>query len=692
MRISVPPEAAAAAVSGGNPLQLVGVAPPPPSPSSSSPHPVAGGTIFSPTHSQYSPSIYGGGAPSTVATTSDSDCESEAGSVYSTFSKRSGLKRPYLRVQNGNSVGCGDPSEPEDHPLSPPPYRRVSAALLASRRLQKRTRVTFRRTGFGGGGSGGASAPEDSGSSVGSNQLSCGHSTVGPGDTAAAAETAVLPATSSSGSQGCGGDPGKLKRLAAADKAYDMTDDNFDEEGVREKLSTFRKKRLAEKKYEFTDEDSENITPLPSLRKQLQVAAPPSSSSIAAAPSASGGPTPGSSSSSLQQTQSAPAFANGKKPSSGAAAVVVTSSSSAHHAAVSSGPDEKVLRHLRPLQQHNSGFSEPPAELASSPPAESTSPPHGRKRDPAAAAAAAPPPGSSPRAQQDGQPHQKFSAKFTRRFIEMDDEMVSVISGIELEDEEGVVPADYNSLQTVFHSVLPLEVHGSAYQAMAMISNSKAGKISAAKCCKVTQTSMDVELFCNDVAQRMCAAAGKMYWFCNDYDVEMVDMDASTGDVICVAVVLVTATVVSQKVPLKYQSVNVVMGGGGSGNGGYGSGSSNSGNGGSGSSSVQRHLHQGSFKFCWNIDDGSCRLVDSGPLEELFMQPRGLWHPAKKISLALQRSWNVLSSVGSGMGAIRCFTNDSVIRGASVKMIVDTEHLVAIVLDEEQEDEDDVEV
>ena len=65
-------------------------------------------------------------------------------------------------------------------------------------------------------------------------------------------------------------DGNKRKRLAnAADKAYELTDDNFDEDSVQEKLSTFRKKRLAEKKYEFTDEESENI-PLPKLRSQHQ--------------------------------------------------------------------------------------------------------------------------------------------------------------------------------------------------------------------------------------------------------------------------------------------------------------------------------------------------------------------------------------------------------------------------------------
>ena len=56
-------------------------------------------------------------------------------------------------------------------------------------------------------------------------------------------------------------------RKRMAEKAYELTDDDFNEEGgVREKLSTFRRKRLAEKKYEFTEEDSENVAPLPKLR------------------------------------------------------------------------------------------------------------------------------------------------------------------------------------------------------------------------------------------------------------------------------------------------------------------------------------------------------------------------------------------------------------------------------------------
>lgn len=69
-------------------------------------------------------------------------------------------------------------------------------------------------------------------------------------------------------------------RKRMAEKAYELTDDDFNEDGgVKEKLSTFRKKRLADKKYEFTEEDSENVSPLPRLRSQAASSQPSCSTS-----------------------------------------------------------------------------------------------------------------------------------------------------------------------------------------------------------------------------------------------------------------------------------------------------------------------------------------------------------------------------------------------------------------------------
>ena len=50
----------------------------------------------------------------------------------------------------------------------------------------------------------------------------------------------------------------------------------------------------------------------------------------------------------------------------------------------------------------------------------------------------------------------------------------------------------------------------------------------------------------------MCAAADKKFWFCNDYDVELVDVDADSGDVVAVAVVLIQAAILTKSSNQKY--------------------------------------------------------------------------------------------------------------------------------------------
>lgn len=57
------------------------------------------------------------------------------------------------------------------------------------------------------------------------------------------------------------------KLILEAEKAYEFTDDAQE---TCEKLSSFRKRRLADKKYEFCDEneDAENIVPFKHIRDQ----------------------------------------------------------------------------------------------------------------------------------------------------------------------------------------------------------------------------------------------------------------------------------------------------------------------------------------------------------------------------------------------------------------------------------------
>ena len=74
--------------------------------------------------------------------------------------------------------------------------------------------------------------------------------------------------------------------------------------------------------------------------------------------------------------------------------------------------------------------------------------------------------------------------------------------------------------------------------------------------------------------------------YCNDYDVELVDMDPDSGDVIGVAVLLVTATpteTVTSQNTLRCMSHN----------------------------QMTRHLHQATLKFFWNVDTGHCQVRTS---------------------------------------------------------------------------------
>lgn len=387
-----------------------------------------------------------------------------------------------------------------------------------------------------------------------------------------------------------------------AEKAYELTDDDFDD-GVQEKLSTFRKKRLAEKTYEFKDEDSENDVPLPRLRSQQRAQ-------------------------DEDQEQREDANKTPEPPS------VLRPIDDNQQRQDSSETDEQQTVCIS--DSDVSGLmvdTMPVPELLS---------PGGmmKKEDHALI---------SPRS---GQPP-RFHAKFTRRFIELDDEMISVITDVE-EDDFGLQSNGY-------HTALPLEVHGAGYQPLAMISNSKAEKLTG-RCIKITQRSFDLEVFCHHMALKLCQAANKKYWFLNDYDVEVVDLDPETGDVILVAVVLVNATTVTKKVSQR-EKYSI--------------------------SSLHRHQYQASFKFSWNIDTAEIGVIDSDPLKEIgaFSEPSqvggGIWHPAKNASLELQKRWaSSLATTASGPNAVKCMTNDAVIRGNSLKTIVDSDHLVAIMQDE----------
>ncbi|XP_022187421.2 uncharacterized protein LOC111046230 [Nilaparvata lugens] len=114
------------------------------------------------------------------------------------------------------------------------------------------------------------------------------------------------------------------------------------------------------------------------------------------------------------------------------------------------------------------------------------------------------------------------SVQLDRRFIEVDEEMISTITDIE-DDDQAVG----------FHCALPLHVHGSAYAQMQMVSNHKVDKLNV-DCVLVRQNSLDIEQLCSKAAEVICECEGFKFWFCDDYDTEIVEICPLDGSVLIV--------------------------------------------------------------------------------------------------------------------------------------------------------------
>jgi len=108
-----------------------------------------------------------------------------------------------------------------------------------------------------------------------------------------------------------------------------------------------------------------------------------------------------------------------------------------------------------------------------------------------------------------------------------DGDFLSAVTDVE--DEVGGTYCSASTSQSSvggYHTVLPLEVHGAGYQQMSALSNTRAADeaMMAAHegtpgrlCLTVTQRTFDLEVFCYQMAQKLCHAAGKKYYFCNDF-------------------------------------------------------------------------------------------------------------------------------------------------------------------------------
>ena len=363
---------------------------------------VGGGGMFSPLH---------------LSDRGDSDCESDASSCYSKHNRSrrrfrmnpERLERVAEFVSQLSSPPLNQPCPPlppPPPPPPPPPHRsggQTSTTLPPPLPLQPGSQL--RRV---------LVYTDSSGSefrATSDHQVPASVASTGPSAEAGSSDNGA-----------CGSNDAKRKRLA--DQAYEINDDNFNE-GINDKLSTFRKKRLADKKYEFTTEDelmlNTNVAPL--RRSQTAATAAAAAATSMPCPEADLAAVPSCSKSSDNKKSDSPNSGLPPQPShfervpefSNTAMLSPTHMmmSPTHHASLSGS-----LSHLPPPtagQQNSSGKKEGP-----------------KCAEP-----------------------QKFYAKFTRRYIELDDEMVSVISGIDVDDDG--VDVGYQ-IGGGYHSALPLEV------------------------------------------------------------------------------------------------------------------------------------------------------------------------------------------------------------------------------------------
>ena len=59
----------------------------------------------------------------------------------------------------------------------------------------------------------------------------------------------------------------------------------------------------------------------------------------------------------------------------------------------------------------------------------------------------------------------------------------------------------------------------------------------------VKQMTIDTEQFCHEMAEKLCNLAAKKYWFCSDFNIEIIDLCLETNDVVAAAFMLLEADV-----------------------------------------------------------------------------------------------------------------------------------------------------
>ncbi|KAJ2946846.1 hypothetical protein O0L34_g16175 [Tuta absoluta] len=265
-----------------------------------------------------------------------------------------------------------------------------------------------------------------------------------------------------------------------AEKAYEFVEEA---ETKCEKLSMFRKRRLADKKYEFCEDNNENIVPFRVLRSNRKYFI-------------------GNNKGASRRAKSPPvetvlrAHNQISRPSSPTTSNDLKTALECDHNSESEYRVMEMLDDgsLKTVACHDS-TSKTLSDIPVSP------------QDPYLVHS-----GNS-----------KCSKFFTRYFVESDDEITSIITDSEDDCISG------------YHVALHLTAHGAGLAPLQAVGSGAWERI----CCnldtppnltlRAQQRSLDTELLCNEVCGRLCKINGKKFIYCFDWGCHVIDVCQSSG-------------------------------------------------------------------------------------------------------------------------------------------------------------------
>ncbi|XP_075970948.1 uncharacterized protein LOC142973208 [Anticarsia gemmatalis] len=271
-----------------------------------------------------------------------------------------------------------------------------------------------------------------------------------------------------------------------AEKAYEFVEET---ETKCEKLSMFRKRRLADKKYEFSEDNNENIVPFRVLRSNRKYFIGSTSKSQLRRPKSP--PVESVVLRAHNQISRPPSPTTSSDLKSNGLSALESDHNSESEYRVMEMLDDGSLKTVAVHDNTSKTLSDCPVNA----------------QDPYLVHSE----------------NSKCSKFFTRYFVESDDEITSIITDSEDDCISG------------YHVALPLSAHGAGYAGLQGVGAGAWERLCGAApplpplTLRAHQRSLDTELLCNEVCGRLCKINGKKFIYCFDWGCHVIDVCQSSG-------------------------------------------------------------------------------------------------------------------------------------------------------------------